>query len=135
MDDATDSSAIRDLAERYYAAMVAGDRDALCMLFDARAAIVGNFEGAFLWLDLENFIAETESLVGQHGKAECSVESLRIDGDIATVAVRGRYAGMWIIDHLSAVRVGAVRVGADWKIVGKTFHVQQMPADLPGGSV
>jgi hypothetical protein len=119
VDDATDNCAIRDLAARYYGAMMAGDRDVLHSLFEARASIVGNFDGAFQWLDLETFVAETEGLVGQHGREECSVESLRIDGDIATVAVRGWYAGMWIIDHLSAVRVGT-----DWKIVGKTFHVQ-----------
>lgn len=128
MNDATDGNAIHDLAAGYYRAMIAGDRSALHSLFEARAAIVGNFDGSFQWLDLETFIAETESLVGQHGKEDCSVESLRIDGDIATVAVRGRYAGMWMIDHLSAVRVGT-----DWKIVGKTFHVEEVPGKLSEG--
>jgi len=122
LNDATDDSTVRDLAARYYSAMVAGDRVALHALFEPRAAIVGNFDGAFLWLDLEAFVVETESLVGQHGKEDYRVESLRMDGDIATVAVRGRYAGLWMIDHLSAIRVGA-----DWKIVGKTFHVQEQP--------
>jgi len=124
MNHAYDSDAIRRLGESYYRAMVAGDRAALSVLFDARAATVGYFEGAFLWVDLEAFISETESLVGQHGKEECSIESLQVDGDIATVAVRGRYMGMWFIDHLAAVRVGA-----DWSIVGKTFHVQDSPVD------
>jgi Putative lumazine-binding len=126
MNYGTDGEEIRDLSERYYAAMVAGDRDTLGKLFEARAAIVGNYDGAFLWLDLEAFIAETESLVGQHGAEECGVESLRVDGDIATVAVRGRYAGVWLVDHLSAVRVGT-----GWRIVGKTFHVQDMPVEHP----
>jgi len=110
---------IRDIAERYYRAMVAGDEAALRVIFDPRAIIVGNYEGSFLWQDLQAFIDEAKGLIGQHGKEECRVESLRVDGDIGTVAVRGRYMGMWFVDHLSAVRVGGA-----WKIVGKTFHVE-----------
>jgi hypothetical protein len=119
MTDASDASAIRGLAERYYRAMVAGDEIALRTLFDERAIIVGNYEGAFLWQDLQAFIDETKGLIGQHGREECRVESLRIDGDIGTVAVGGRYAGLWFVDHLSAVRVGV-----DWRIVSKSFHVR-----------
>ena len=119
MSATSDVSAIRDIGERYYRAMVAGDEAALWGLFDPRAIIVGNYDGAFLWLDLQAFIDETKGLIGQHGKEECRVESLRIDGDIGTVAVRGRYVGLWFVDHLSVVRVGG-----DWKIVGKTFHVE-----------
>lgn len=119
MSEPSDASTVQEIAERYYSAMVAGDEAALRVLFDPRAIIVGNYEGAFLWQDLEAFIFETKGLIGQHGREECRVESLRIDGDIGTVVVRGRYVGMWFVDHLSAVRVGG-----DWKIVGKTFHVE-----------
>jgi Putative lumazine-binding len=119
MSETGDGSTIQKIAERYYHAMVAGDEAALWALFDPRAIIVGNYQGAFLWQDLQAFIDETKGLIGQHGKEECRVESLRIDGDIGTVAVRGRYTGMWFVDHLSVVRVGD-----DWKIVTKTFHVE-----------
>jgi hypothetical protein len=112
MSEISDASTIRTLAEGYYRAMVAGDEAALRALFDPRAIIVGNFEGTFLWLDLQAFIDEAKGLVGQ-------AENLRIDGDVGTVAVRGRYMGMWFVDHLSAVRAGS-----DWKIVSKTFHVE-----------
>ena len=106
-------------AERYYRAMVAGDAESLRNLFDHRAAIVGHYEGHFLWQDLESFIEETESLVGQHGHEECRVASVRLDGDIATVCVAGRYAGLWFIDHLSMIDDDE-----RWVIVGKSFYVQ-----------
>ena len=109
---------LMEIAEGYYRAMVAGDADGLRELFDPRAPIVGHFEGEFLWQDLESFIAETKSLIGQHGEETCTVESVRVDGDIASVAVRGRYAGLWFLDHLAAVRVGD-----RWRITGKTFRV------------
>jgi Putative lumazine-binding len=126
MHETTDMTALHDLAFSYYRSMVAGDEGMLLRLFDPRAIIVGNYEGAFLWQDLQAFIDETKGLIGQHGKEECRVESLRIDGDIGTVAVRGRYMGMWFLDHLSAVRVGG-----DWKIVGKTFHVEGAAVPAP----
>jgi len=93
MSETGDGSTIQEIAERYYRAMVAGDEVDLRELFDPRAIIVGNYEGAFLWLDLQAFIDETKVLIGQHGKEECRVESLRIDGDIGTVAVRGPLCG------------------------------------------
>lgn len=115
----TDSNpAILQTATRYYQAMVSGDAADLRRLFDARAPIVGHFEGELQWLDLDSFIAETESLVGQHGKTECTIESVRHDGDIATVAVRGRYADQWFLDHLSLLRIET-----GWIIVAKTFWV------------
>ena len=119
MHETPDMTALRNLAVGYYRAMVAGDEGRLRQLFDPRAIIVGNYEGAFLWQDLQAFIDEANGAIGQHGMEECRVESLRMDGDIGTVAVRGRYLGLWFVDHLSAVRVGA-----EWKIVGKTFHVE-----------
>ena len=107
-----------ETAQRYYDAMVHGDGDALRELFDARVGIVGHFEGAFLWQSLDDFIDETKGLVGQHGAETCTIETIRIDGSIAAVTIAGRYAGLWIVDHLLMVDVdGAL------KIVAKTFHV------------
>jgi hypothetical protein len=102
----------------YYDAMVRGDEAALRQLFDPRAPVVGHFDGAFQWLDLDAFIAEANGLVGQHGAEECRIEGLQVDGDIAWVAVQGRYAGLWIADHLALVRVDQ-----RWRIVAKTFHI------------
>jgi hypothetical protein len=118
MGNTADLDAILDTATRYYRAMVAGDEDELRRLFDSRAPIVGHFQGEFQWLGLDAFIEEAKSLIGQHGEEGCSVESIRVDGDIATVTIRGRYAGLWFLDHLSVVEVND-----RWTITGKSFHV------------
>lgn len=118
MTNQTDAQAIVEIGERYYQAMVAADEATLRALFDARAPIVGYFQGEYLWFSLQDFIDEAISFVGQHGTEHCRVESLRIDGDIAFVAVGGQYAQLWMVDHLLLSR------GSDgWKIVSKTFHV------------
>lgn len=118
MDNSADTDAVLDTATRYYRAMVAGDGNELRRLFDERAPIVGHYQGEFLWLGLDDFIDETQTLIGQHGEERCSVESMRIDGDIATVAIRGRYAGLWFLDHLSMVAVNDC-----WTITSKIFRV------------
>ncbi|SDJ17487.1 nuclear transport factor 2 family protein [Aliiruegeria lutimaris] len=117
-NDVDNVTALTETAKRYYQAMVTGDEAELRRLFDRRAAIVGNFEGEFQWLDLDGFIDEAKNLIGQHGEENCSVESVRVDGDIATVAVRGRYAGLWFLDHLSLVEIND-----HWMITSKSFHV------------
>jgi hypothetical protein len=116
--DAGTITALSETATRYYHAMVAGNEAELRSLFDGRAALMGHFEGEFQWLDLDGFIDETKNLIGQHGEEICSVESVRVDGDIATVAIRGRYAGLWFLDHLSLVEVDG-----RWLITSKSFHV------------
>ncbi|WP_137701772.1 nuclear transport factor 2 family protein [Marimonas lutisalis] len=116
--DSDSSVEIAETAERYYRAMVTGDRDALRELFDARASIIGRYEGELLWQDLDSFIEETESLVGQHGREECRVECIRVDGDIATICIGGRYAGLWFIDHLAMIESNH-----RWVIISKSFNV------------
>lgn len=110
-------TALTETAKRYYHAMTAGDEAELRRLFDGRAAIMGHFEGEFQWLALAGFIVETKSLIGQHGEESCSVESVRVDGNIATVAIRGRYAGLWFLDHLSLIEVND-----HWMITSKSFY-------------
>jgi hypothetical protein len=116
----TDVSAVLESARRYYRAMVAADEAELRHLFDSRAPIMGHFEGEFQWLDLDTFIEETKGLIGQHGEERYAIESIRIDGSIANVAVAGQYAGLWIVDHLTFVAIDGA-----WKITAKSFHVAQ----------
>lgn len=118
MSNTADTRAIMDTATRYYWAMVAGNEEDLRRLFDSRAPIAGHYEGEFQWLDLDAFVDEAKNLIGQHGEESCSVESIRVDGDIATVAIRGRYAGLWFLDHLSLVQLNDC-----WRIISKSFHV------------
>ena len=118
MTETAGAQAIVEIGERYYQAMVAGNEAALRALFDARAPIIGYYQGQLLWLSLQDFIDEAISLVGQHGPERCQVETHRIDGDIGFVAVGGQYAQAWLVDHLLLSK------GSDgWKIVSKTFHV------------
>lgn len=118
VDDLYSTNAIIDTATRYYWAMVAGDGEELRRLFDSRAPIAGHYHGEFQWLGLDTFIDEANGLIGQHGEERCSVEGIRIDGGIATVAIRGRYAGLWFLDHLSMIEVDDC-----WTIISKSFHV------------
>jgi hypothetical protein len=118
MSGSSDAPGVVIAAERYYQAMVSGDAAKLRALFDERAQVAGHFEGSFSWQGLDDFIGEVVGLVGQHGPERCRVEGLRIDGDIAFVAVGGQYAQLWLVDHLLLARRSD-----GWKIVAKTFHV------------
>ena len=113
-----DEAAVRALAQAYYDTMVAGDEAGMRAAFDARAPVVGNFEGALLWQDLDAFIAEAVGLVGRHGQEESRIERADLVGDTAVAVVGGRYAGLWFEDHLAMVKVAGT-----WRIVAKTFHV------------
>lgn len=125
MNRGDDEAAVRGLAEDYYRAMVAGDEARLRALFDPRAPIAGNYEGAFQWLDMDAFVAEAGGLVGQHGSEACRIEAVRLDGDTAVVTVAGRYAGLWFVDQLAMVKAlgGEAGRGERWLIAAKVFHV------------
>ncbi|MDA0219100.1 MAG: nuclear transport factor 2 family protein [Proteobacteria bacterium] len=113
-----DGTAVRALAQACYDTMVAGDEAGMREVFDARAPIVGNFEGSLLWQDLDAFVAEARELVGRHGKEESRIERIEIVGDTALAVVAGRYAGLWFRDQLAMVKCAGV-----WRIAAKTFHV------------
>lgn len=113
-----DEAAVGTLAQAYYDTMVAGDEDGMRAVFDARAPIVGHFEGALLWQDLDAFIAEAKGLIGQHGREECTIRRAEVIGDTALAVVGGRYAGLWFEDQLAMVRIEGT-----WRVVAKTFHV------------
>ncbi|MCA0871316.1 nuclear transport factor 2 family protein [Seohaeicola saemankumensis] len=118
-EDTERSADLLQAVERYYHAMVTADETTLRALFEPRATIMGHFEGEFQWLTLDDFVAEAKSLVGQHGAHDTRLESLRMDGDIASVSVSGRYAGAWIVDHLLLVEIDGT-----WIITSKSFHVR-----------
>ena len=113
------SASVLQVAHRYYNAMVHAEEGELRQLFEPRACIAGYFEGEFQWLTLDEFIAETKTLVGQHGKLEFCFESMKLDGDIASLCVSGRYAGFWIVDHLLLIEKDK-----EWIVTSKSFHVR-----------
>jgi len=117
--DKDDEAAVRDLALAYYDTMVASDEAGIRQVFDARAPVVGHFQGELLWQSLDDFIAETREFVGQHGKEECRIEQLDIRGDTALAVVGGRYAKLWFEDQLAMVKIDGT-----WRVVAKTFWVK-----------
>ncbi len=118
-DDKTDEAAVRELAQAYYDTMVAADEAGMRRVFDARAPIVGHFDGEFLWQSLDEFIAEAREVVGKHGKEERRIERVDIHGDTALAVVGGRYAELWFEDQLAMVKVDGA-----WRVVAKTFWVK-----------
>jgi hypothetical protein len=117
--DKDDEAAVRELAQDYYDTMVASDEAGIRRVFDARASVVGHFEGELLWQDLDAFIAETREYVGKHGKEECRIERVDIHGDTAVAVVGGRYAKLWFEDLLAMVKIDGA-----WRVVAKTFWVK-----------
>jgi len=114
-----DLRAVIALAQPYYRAMYDGDGATLRQIFDARAPVVGTFDGTFMWQSLDEFITEAEGSIGSHGASESSIDSLQVIGDTAMVAVGGRYWKRWFVDQLAMVRAEGA-----WRIIAKTFHVQ-----------
>lgn len=118
-DNSKRTASLLQVADRYYHAMVNADEETLRALFEPRAPIMGYYEGEFIWQALDDFVDETKSLIGQHGPHETRLESLKIDGDIASVCVSGRYAGVWVVDHLLLIETDGA-----WVITSKSFHVR-----------
>ena len=120
MDAGTgDTAEVHALAQAYYDTMVAGDEAGMRRVFDARAPIVGHFQGEFLWQSLDEFIAEARGLVGKHGTPESRIERVDVVGDTAIALVGGRYAELWFEDHLAMVKIDGA-----WRVVAKTFRVR-----------
>ena len=113
-----DVAAVIAIAQTYYQAMVEGDRATIQQIFDARAPVVGTFDGTFMWQTLEDFIVETEQSIGSHGDFACTIDNVQVIGDTATVAVGGRYWKRWFTDQLAMVKTEGA-----WRIIAKTFDV------------
>ena len=79
--------------------------------------MIGNFESALEYSDLDEFIASTpDAKTG--GKAfEYRVEGLVLVGDSAVITVSGYNYGTWITDHLSMIKIDG-----KWQVVAKTFY-------------
>lgn len=105
------------LAGRYYTAMVDGDESELRRVFHPRASVVGHFDGALEFTDLDGFIAGTTAAKTGDRPFEYRVEGLTLVGDTAVITVGGYSYGAWFTDHLSMIRIDGA-----WRIVAKTFY-------------
>jgi hypothetical protein len=112
-----EGDAVIAVAGRYFTAMLEGDAAELRRLFHSRAIVVGNFDGALEYSDLDGFIASTADAKSGDRPFDYRVDGLVLVGDTAVVTVSGYCYQTWFTDHLSLVKIDGA-----WRIVAKTFY-------------
>jgi hypothetical protein len=105
------------ISGKYYTAMLDADGTKLKALFHPRAVIVGNFEGALEFSDLDAFLEGVSDAKTGDGPFNYHVDGTTVVGDTAVVTVSGNCYGTRFTDHLSMVKVDG-----KWLIVAKTFY-------------
>jgi len=113
-DEADDVIAV---AGRYFTAMVDADEAELRRVFHPRASVIGHFDGALEFADLDGFIASTADARSGDGPFEYRVDGLVLVGDTAVITVAGYCYATWFTDHLSMIKIDG-----DWRIVAKLFY-------------
>ncbi|QCI97513.1 nuclear transport factor 2 family protein [Agrobacterium larrymoorei] len=105
----------------YVHAMTYADAGLMRDVFDPRAAIVGNYEGATEWLSLEDFIDQVRSTDSGFPHQESEFEILGIDksGDSASVKLKTRISGVDYSEYLSLLERER-----NWTIVHKLYYLQ-----------
>ncbi len=104
-------------AGSYFTAMVDADEAELRRLFHPQASVIGHFDGALEFTDLDGFIASTADAKTGDKAFEYRVEGLVLIGDTAVITVSGYCYATWFTDHLSMIRIDG-----NWRIVAKTFY-------------
>ena len=114
------------LVKRYFQGMVDGDGAAIRDVFHPDAQLFGVFGGQPVTIPLEAWIERIEgdpqpapdariSPAPEDG-VEWRILSAEVEGDIARLAVRDRFLGVWYTDYLTLRRSDGA-----WRIVNKTF--------------
>jgi hypothetical protein len=104
------------VAGKYYRAMVDADETELKRVFHPQASVVGNFDGALEFANLDEFIASTSDAKTGDKPFDYRVDGLVLVGDTAVVTLGGYCYGTWFTDHLSMIKIDGT-----WRIVAKTF--------------
>ena len=112
-----EADAVMAVAGNYYSAMVDADEAELRRVFHPRASVIGNFDGALEFTNLDEFIASTSDAKTGDRPFEYRVDRLVLVGDTAVITVGGYCYGTWITDHLSMIKIDE-----NWRIVAKTFY-------------
>ncbi len=128
---AADSAPVVDgelevLVKRYFQGMVDGDGAQIRQVFHPDAQLFGVFGGQSVTIPLEAWIERIEgdpkpaadALVSPAPEdgVEWRILSAEVEGDIARLAVRDRFLGVWYTDYLTLLRADGT-----WRIVNKTF--------------
>ena len=106
-----------EVAGRYFTAMVNADEGELRRIFHPQASIIGHFDGALDFADLDAFIETTGSAKSGNKPFEYRVDGMVLVGDTAVISVGGYCYSTWFTDHLSMLRIDG-----NWRIVAKTFY-------------
>jgi hypothetical protein len=104
------------VAGKYYRAMVDADETELKRVFHPQASVVGNFDGALEFANLDEFIASTSDAKTGDKPFDYRVDGLVLVGDTAVITLGGYCYGTWFTDHLSMIKIDGT-----WRIVAKTF--------------
>ncbi len=116
------SDTISQTVSDYVQAMTYADAGLLRDVFDPRASIVGNYEGATEWLSLEDFIHQLRSADQGLQEQHSEFEILGIDktGDTASVKLTTRFSGMGFSEYLSLLEREK-----NWTIVHKLYYLTE----------
>ena len=113
-DEADDVIAV---AGNYYTAMVDADEVELRQVFHPQASVIGHFDGALEFTNLDEFIASTSDAKTGDKPFEYRVDGLVLAGDTAVITVGGYCYSTWFTDHLSMIKIDGI-----WRIVAKTYY-------------
>ncbi|GAK69305.1 hypothetical protein RRU01S_04_01270 [Agrobacterium rubi TR3 = NBRC 13261] len=115
------SQTITQTVTDYVQAMTDADASLLREVFDPRASIVGNYEGATEWLSLEDFIHQTRSADQGQTAHQPQFEILGIDqtGDTASVKLTVHLSGMDFCEYLSLLERDK-----NWTIIHRLYYLQ-----------
>ncbi|XUY25779.1 nuclear transport factor 2 family protein [Agrobacterium sp. rho-8.1] len=115
------SETITQTVTDYVQAMTDADASLLREVFDPRASVVGNYEGATEWLSLEDFIHQTRAADQTTHEHQPRFQILGIDrtGDTASVKLTTRLAGMDFSEYLSLLERDK-----NWTIIQRLYSLQ-----------
>lgn len=120
-EDRTMAETITQTVNDYVQAMSYGDASLLRDVFDPRACIVGNYEGATEWLSLEDFIHQIRSAGDglQDQQPDHEIHGIDRTGDTASVKLTNRFAGMYFSEYLSLLERDK-----NWTITHKLYTLR-----------
>lgn len=115
------SETITQTITDYVQAVTDANASLLREVFDPRASIVGNYEGATDWLSLEDFIHQLRPADATTLENEPHFQILGIDqtGDTASVKLTTRLAGVNFSEYLSLLERDR-----NWTIIHRLYYLQ-----------
>ena len=115
----TGKSEIAAALEGYVLAMSVADEKGLRAAFHPSASIIGNYQGAVEWLNVDAYIGEVLGAgLAPNNNPNWTISLLDITDDAATGRVEDEFGSMRFTDYLSLLKIKG-----EWKIVSKLYHL------------